>query len=51
MQWWRQASVENHLKVTVEEILVEAILRRQKEYRRLGKSKGGLEGESMDSEG
>ena len=51
VQWWRQAAVENQLKVTVEDILVATRVRRQRESGRRGESEGGSEGGSMDSEG
>ena len=51
VQWWRQAAADNHLKVTVEEILVATRVRRQQESGKRGESKGWLEEERMDSKG
>ena len=51
VQWWRQATAENQLKVMVKYILVTARVRRLQESGRRGDSKGGLEGEITDSEG
>ena len=51
VQRWIQVASENHLKVTLEDILVASRVWRQKESGSCGKSKGGSEGESTYIEG
>ena len=51
VQWWRQEVAENQLKVTVGNILAAARVRWRQECGRLGKSKGGSEGEITYIEG
>ena len=41
VQWWRQASADNQLQVTIEDILVVERVRRRRESGRCGKRKGG----------
>ena len=47
--WQMQETVENQLKVAVEEILAAARVRRKQESGRRDGSKGGSEGGNMDS--
>ena len=51
VKWWIQATTENQVKVTVEDILVDTRVRQRQESGRYGKRKGGSEGEIPDSEG
>ena len=48
LSWWRQAAAEKNLKVTVEEILAAARVRRQQEFVKHGDNEGSLKGESKD---
>ena len=45
MTWWRQATAEKHLKVTVEDILAAKRERRLHESSRRGEIEGGSEEE------
>ena len=50
MTWWRQKASEDHLSVTVKDILAAARVRRQQEYGRRDGSEGKSEGGNTDSD-
>ena len=49
MPWWKQKAEEDQLRVTVEDILAAARVRRQQEPGRCGGSEGGSERGITDS--